>query len=711
MLTYHQVMTTDFALLTTAAAQWDAAAKDFEAVQKTYNSQVRNVAIDDQWQGFARTFAEIANTRTYEQYTAAATEARAIASLLRDAHAQFVELRGKMNSVLADAAKEHMKIDDNGRATYTKRNDPGTKNDPDAATAIPKAEAAWTQRIADVVGWFDDADQGVKLALAAATQDSDPNDGIDHGFNAKAEGDVEVVEGRRQAELARLDHWDDKQLAEMRRLERDNKNKAEFSQSFLAALGPDKAIDYANRLRGLTKGDKKQDYQELQNDLAANIASATEDAKSPFYEKWRKDLRDAGAKNYGSKTDPFYGYQSLVSLMGRHKSYGGTFLNDLGDDIIDVEKKHKDIWTRWRPRPGIVSDPLDGLLGVMSGNPGAATSFLDPGTDGKNDHLKYLLKERDWPKIAMNGPGALIAQDDPSSKTGLGLAIEAAATGHEPLHEGAKPKVDVTHTAAEARVMRDTINLVDPGSSSAAPTHLRRPLANALAEYSADTHEILSGNNPDYRKHAASGVWDQDGRVSFSTDQDKLIRAMRGLSEDPNAYATLHYAESQHISHELEKLPADATDYDRKTPLDKAGAALGAYSAIRSDVINDERSSAYSGADWKSKVAYHILGGAVTPVTVGAGKFPIGDALQRGVDYWAWEWSNEMKGKADAAANIKISDHHLEANNQMSEMIEGWAKGKISGTSQHDKNVVQGMIADVMIGSHRGNDDAKDYLR
>ncbi|MCD9145941.1 hypothetical protein [Streptomyces albireticuli] len=701
-------MTTDLSLLTTAATQWDAAAKDLETVQKTYNSQVRNVGIDEQWQGVARTFAQIANTRTYEQYSAAATEARAIASLLRDAHGQFVELRNKLKSAIADAAKEHMKIDDNGKATWTKRDDPGVKNDPDAATSIPKAEASWTQHIADIVQQFDDADQGVKLALAAATKDSDPNDGIDHGFNAKAEGDIEVVEGRRQAELARLDHWDDKQLAEMQRLERDNKNKAEFSQSFLAGLGPDKTIDYANRLRGLAKGDKKQDYEQLQSGLAANIASATKDTKSSFYDTWHQGLRKAGEKNYGSNTSPLYGYQAFLETMKHGGGYGKGFLDDLGNDIIGTEKKHPGIWNKISGHKDVGNDPLDGLLSIMSKQPDVATSFLDPGADGKNDHLKYLLKDRSWPKLTTIGPAGVHDLSDPATQVGLGAALEAAATGHPPLADGARPDPEARHTAAQTRVMHDTIVLADPGSSSAAPANLRRPLANALAEYGADTHEILSGNTA-YPDH--DGPWESNGRVNMSVDQDALRRTMRGLSEDPEAYATLHRAASDHISNEMDKLPADAQGYERKNPLDKAGAVLGAYSAIRDDVINDKRASDYSGADWKSKMAYHILGGAVTPVTVGAGKFPIGDALQRGVDYWTWEWANNMKGAADTEANIKISDNYLDTNKQMRTMIDQWAQKHHVSAEGPGKDIIEGMKGDVMIGATRGSAYTKNLLR
>ncbi|MFI1154866.1 hypothetical protein [Streptomyces sp. NPDC020817] len=37
-------------------------------------------------------------------------------------------------------------------------------------------------------------------------------------------------------------------------------------------------------------------------------------------------------------------------------------------------------------------------------------------------------------------------------------------------------------------------------------------------------------------------------------------------------------------------------------------------SSTREDVINDGRMAGYSEADWKSKLAYHVIGGAVTPM-------------------------------------------------------------------------------------------------
>ncbi|MEU3755556.1 hypothetical protein AB0H17_22735 [Streptomyces olivoreticuli] len=712
-------MTTDLSLLTTAAAKWETAAKDFETVQKTYDSQVRNVAADGSWKGVAADhFLETTRTQTYNQYTAASTEARAIASLLRDAHGQFTELRGRIKSAVAEAAEKHIKIDENGIAKSTQQFDAAARHDPDYRTAlsvIAQAEEAWTQLIAGLVRAADDADQGVKLALQAAVQDTDLTDGFANGFNAKAEGDIEKVEAKKAAELATKlgskGHLDTKEMAELERLFRDNSENRTFSRTLLDNVGADGTIQLSNKLNDLASSDKshKQDYLALQGGLATSVSAATNDPKSPFYEKWREELRKVGTKNFGSKTDPVYGYQSFVGLMEHHGRYGKQFLNDLGDDIIATEKKDKDVWTQWRKHPGTASDPLDHLLGVMSKNPDAATSFLDPGAEGKNDHLQYLLKGRNWPKVAMNGPGMLSFKGDPDSKAGLGLAIEAASTGHEPLPDDRRPNPEAMHSQAQMRVMHDTIELIDPNSSSAAPTNLQRPLAKALAEYTTDTHEILSGNT-DYPDH--NGIWKDDGKLKMSVDRDKLLRTTRGLSEDPNAYGTLHYAESQHISNELDKVSPDAKGYHQQNPLRKAGAVLGAYNAIREDVLNDERAAGYSAADWKAKVAYHILGGALTPVTIGTGGFPIGDSLQRGVDTWAWEWSNNMKAHQDAETNAKIADHYMEANHEMRVMIKDWAKKQhLSADSTDAKEIMEGMTDDVMTGATRGNQESKPLLK
>ncbi|MFI5671215.1 hypothetical protein [Streptomyces sp. NPDC051704] len=184
---------------------------------------------------------------------------------------------------------------------------------------------------------------------------------------------------------------------------------------------------------------------------------------------------------------------------------------------------------------------------------------------------------------------------------------------------------------------------------------------------------------------------------------------MRGLSDDPEAYATLHKAESRCISLEMEKIPQGATGFAQSNPLSNAGAVLGAYSAIREDVLNDDRMAAYSAADWKSKMAYHVIGGAVTPLyftTAGGMSIAFGDSIQRGVDTWAWVMGNNLKAEADATADAGIADHYLTATNQMGLMVDSWADGR----PDIDKVARAGLKDEILDGHDRGSNATHKYL-
>ncbi|MFD0382493.1 DUF6571 family protein [Streptomyces stramineus] len=702
MLTYHQVMTTDLALLTTAAAQWDAAAKDFESVQKTYDSQVRNVTVDGQWAGVASTFARRANTLTYEQYSAAAKEARAIASLLRDAHEQFVELRGKVKSAVADAEKAGMKVGAEGTATFNY--DKADKALADAARHDPdlhRTESNWTGRIADAVRAVDDADHGVKLALKAATEDSDPNDQIWNGFNAKAEGDIEVVEGRRSTELATklnsTGRLDAEELAEMQSLLRDNSHSKEFSRTFLAGLSPDKTIGYADKLRGLADGDSKKDYAPLRDGLAATLATATQDTKAPFYDTWRKGLREAGAKNYGSNTSPVYGYQSFVEMMKHGKGYGKQFLSDIGDDIISTEKKRPGIWNKISGHKDVPHDPLDGLLGIMGKQPDAATSFLDPGADGKNGRLTYLLKDRDWPGLTVIGPAGVKNFDDPASRLGLGAALEAAATGDVP---GTKHVLG-GHTEAEARVMQHTVQVFNEGKKIGdVHANLRPSLGHMLTDYTSDTHEILSLTRRAYTDGAPSEgigkVWTADGTTRMAVHPADLARLMREVAEDPAAFAGMYNAERQYTADTLTRTPFDEEE-PRKLAIRNASSAFGFYDGVSADVVYDKRDKAIQWARDVSHAVTATSGAALNfiPSEVGGVEVPKGvkigaDGINRIVDFAMYDWTKEQIAHANEAAGQDNRRDYYAYQLQVDHLVTEWAKR--NGHADPDDPFVRNLV-------------------
>jgi hypothetical protein len=93
MPTYHEIMTADLGTLTTAAERWEGMAGQFAQQEQAYRRDVYGVSAGDaHWAGMS---AEAAHGRfavTLKEFQYAQTEAKAVASLLRDAHAQFVEL-------------------------------------------------------------------------------------------------------------------------------------------------------------------------------------------------------------------------------------------------------------------------------------------------------------------------------------------------------------------------------------------------------------------------------------------------------------------------------------------------------------------------------------------------------------------------------------------------------------------------------------------
>ncbi len=203
MLTYYEVMTTDLGLLTTAAAKWDAMAGELKKIETRYGDTVQKISMGDNWVGVSATAARTKFTATRYEYSAAQNQAKAIASLLRGAHEQFVDLKKKLESARDDAIAAGMTVSEQGRVAFdysklTPSERSAYHHDPDGQEAIRTAVGKWQKHIDDRVKAVSDADQHVKDALAAAVYDTNRDalgqgSGADDtlaGFNNYAEGDL-----------------------------------------------------------------------------------------------------------------------------------------------------------------------------------------------------------------------------------------------------------------------------------------------------------------------------------------------------------------------------------------------------------------------------------------------------------------------------------------------------------------------------------------
>ncbi|MEU0135126.1 hypothetical protein ABZ172_14045 [Streptomyces sp. NPDC006296] len=686
-------MTTDLSALTTAADKWESMAGELAKVEAAYKRNVHGISLGPAWVGQS---AEAANRRfdiTLKEYSGAQTEAKAIASLIRDAHTQFVELRGKVKTAVHEAVAARMTVSDRGqcRLDFSKLTEDErftAHHDPDLRTT----EQAWTDHIAKAVQAVADADTGFAVAMKAVTKDDDDRDGTEGGFNHKATGDIEGYEAKAAAATAmKLNSGEkvsDAELAELERSLRDNSGNKEFSQPFLGKIGADGTIKLGNKLFDMAEHDKSSRTQLLgmQRELANSIANATkapETAKErAFYDEFTKELKENGTKSFGESNNPIKGYSGFVAVMNMaDEKFDPDFMTQLGDDMIAAEKKDKDLFVQiGAGHDGIRADAIDNLLGVMSRDPDTATAFLDPGPDPDqgNGRLEYLTGHgegaREWPKLMLS-LYPRVEVDDPYGHAGLGAALEAATTGHPPLSEGESNGRPGPHSPAQARVMQNTIEFLDAGASGDdVPKNMHQNLANAIADYAADNHNILAEN--DRNRYGSPGgkedIWQRDADAGISVGKDSLVRVMRGVTEETETAELLYATQRDYAFEQLVNTPADGGDGHVRwiNPANDLGQVMGVMNGIGSDVIHDQTEARIADTNDQARYAYHVIGAPVTGLPV------LGDAAQRLIDAGTYEWSKDAIASAEAADREKTSGHYSAGVDGTYTLIDAWAKDR-----------------------------------
>lgn len=749
---YHEIMTTDLSALTTAADKWTSMAGEFDKREKEYEKEVHGITLQPTWIGQS---SEAANARfriTLNEYKAAQAEAKAIASLLRDAHTQFTEFKGKLQALRTDALKADMKVSDSGMVAFdTTTLSDGARNayhhDPDYQKSVRDAVASWQRAIDRLVADVSDADTGVEIALKAVVKDSDVTDGTMNGFNAKPVGDIEEYEARNTQEIAdRL--IDGKKvsaadLAEFERSMRDNAGDKAFSQSLLTKLGPEDTIRLSDVLsdREREGGASGAQSTRLMGGLANTVATATQvpgsmadagpgsakyqawinSGDGAFYKKFTDGLKESGAKNFDSKTNPLYGYRPFVEMMTHADvPFDDQFLNKLGDDMIAAEKDNSALFQQWggNHREGR-ADALDSLLGVMSKNPDASTAFFDPDLDHGQAHLDYLIGNgdgaREWPQEHVVAGPRVITTDDPLSRHGLGLALEAGATGNEPGAPLGRPG---PHSEGQARVMQGVIATLDQGTKGdTVPENLKVPLGRVLNDYTADTHAILGG----YAPGSPSGLDDIDGSgdsASITNDKASLLRVMRGVSdgvagedEEGNpirVFDALYEAQRQYAVEYLDtgdrvppgSLTENVTGWDVRSR--DVGQAFGGMNAIATDMILDVRDAEIGKINDQARYAYHGFGAVANMIP------QAGDIAQRAVDAATYEWSKGAADEAELVAKGQVSEKTAWGVTSTNGLIQDWADTR--GAAK-ESNAVRNAVQEAGQSYITGREEAYSALR
>ncbi len=235
MLTYSEVMTTDFGKLSAAAEKWKSMAEEFSKVEKRYRDGVQSVTLGDSWRGESANAAFLNFAATRYEYQAAQTQAKATATLLLNAHAQFVELKERLERARADAVKAGMRVSEQGvvafdyeRATEGERD--ALRHDPDYAKSVRDSEQSWAEYIKSCVKAVDEADKDLQKDLEAVVKDTGggKNDGTTGGFNGSADKVATADDQQKQErmQLASLAMRDGETLDDyLQRLQKDGVEK------------------------------------------------------------------------------------------------------------------------------------------------------------------------------------------------------------------------------------------------------------------------------------------------------------------------------------------------------------------------------------------------------------------------------------------------------------------------------------------------------
>ncbi|MEU4036095.1 hypothetical protein [Streptomyces collinus] len=636
-------MSTDLAALTGAAERWDGMAAEFAKLETAYRRDVHGVAAGPSWSGMS---AEAAHGRfgvTLTELRYAQTEAKAIASLLRDAHARFTELKGRLTAARGEARAAGMRVSDRGLVSA----DPAHGKEPDEASV-----RSWQDRIDAAVRAVTDADAGVETALAAVVVDADPLAG-GRGFNGRALGDVEKYEALaaedalgRLGRGGRLSRHD---LAELERTFRDNSGDEAFSRTLLDDLGAAGTITLTNELNDLVHvrgGASAGAYATIESGLADTLATATRDTRSPWYRHWRAAVRRAGTRHYatdaqGERLDKAVGYQSLVTLMSKGHGYAPRMLEDLTDDMIAAERREPGIWRLKDAYSGghggwFANDPVDGALGLMSRDPHTAAEYL-----GSDARMRYLVEERDWKVVLHEHAGAktgtYAAGLDGDDRAGFGAALQAAATGIDPADRHAHY---VAHTAPNETVFRSALkHLANQGDDF--PPSLRQPMANVLVNHGATVHAAMSeidiGHSP--------------------LKQDQLFEVAKQVSKDQHAYGTLNGGLNQAMVADLHAGHSKSTE-----PLIRASRTVGFLEEARIQAQGDPKTAEFE--------AKPIFDKAISYIPV------VSDDVQQGFDCVTEKWLADEQKRLDDQQTRDNFAIYQRRNGQLTALAEEWNKAQ-----------------------------------
>lgn len=595
-------------LLEALAQRWDRWADDLDRLGDQLGSQVLDILNDPSiWRGRAAFAAAgyVANLKLAVHR--AADKMRDVPIALRTAERAIGEAQHSASEVVSHAAGAGLLVGPDGRITGSDGGPIPAEHEGLARDLAGQIERA-VQKAAD-------ADLALMRALHQESAD------IADATEVSAEVARAEADAARAAELGALgSNLTVQQQNELANLLAANSNDATFSTALHERLGPDGAFQLYADLAGVqATGPQPPDpatidrLARIQTELGESLATATDERNDDHVDdRWQNELEAAGERRYEVPGVPGYtpyGYQVLGGLL-QSGDYQPDFLDRVGDSTLAFENGDSDVWVRNQPvGPWLTGfdlslndgdgpagyDPVLDLYHALDDNPEAARRFLDPGDNP--DRLRYLFNERDYLPLSIDN------SLDPIQSIGydaLGGVLEAgtldaprdersAAIVSEMVHVLGGP-VDGTELSAGG------------GRGGDIPPPLRDNVANVLAGYIGDVNHAYSiGLTPDEIGWGGDEGPNHVGPNGFAAiSQGDLSRLFNGIAADPNAYQTVHDANTVYATlqvHELGQEHAGSSPEVRadaiNKPLGLSSNVFGALDGARIGVIEAE----YGGND------------------------------------------------------------------------------------------------------------------
>ncbi|MFF4817703.1 hypothetical protein ACFY2K_24275 [Kitasatospora sp. NPDC001309] len=668
MVSFKELHEAEFSAVSDAAEAWAGVAKALTALDGRVTKDLTSTPQRAGWKGAAADEATKVMQGIDGDFKQASAVATALAAIMKTAAEDFAAARRDLDTALHDAQAQDLTVSADGTVSWTLPKE--ARNDPDSRLLAQDLDAkakAISARLTKAVQKATAADQRASVDLQADIGTSTT------AFNPTPGGSGPVADAKRATDLmSKGGSLSDDQLKQLQALLAANAENKDFSTTLLNGLnyggktGPEAFLEYSKAYGDLAHANHNaKGYQDVYGNLSVLLANATRDGG--MGKEWEAGLFAAARRPGGNAAGWNDNYPALTALMEAKGNFDPAFVRRVGTDLLDYEASSKvkgeSLWgPNWLNNPE-KGDPLAPLLRMMKGDLATTQAFLDP---NQNQNLNHLLRDRGW--LSEDQEHKLPTGALPNTSHQMfAEMLEAAATGRDPVGHQSPTR---PHSAVMTRITDTALSVLggdSAGHENELYAGLRRPLANVIAEYAPDAHDILGKDLP--------GPSHPGG---LNTSREQLLRVIRGTAEDPDAYALIHMAERQEVARRLaeygpESFQAVAGRPDPKLEgfVLESSKALGALDAVQADTIMDHKADQQFRNNWKAKMDYHYWGTAANMLKVpGVDWIPLGDVAQRIVDVATSDWANQANSALDTDAQANISKLYAMGQPQMAVMLK-----------------------------------------